>query len=207
MTPVFSGGLVYEYSMERVPGGPTAFARHEFGIVEIKGNTVTELDDFGKVKKSFEKPLPSDDGGYKPSGKPSACPPASQNWEPIPPPAVKQGVKYSSIPSMPRDAENYMKNGAGIGPGFKGSGSHDDTREGGAKSQGWDPVVESGGTTSATSSAGTIGNTGTAGTASTNSTQSKDESNKKNAGHALASSSIGTLLFGAGLLAAMQSLY
>jgi hypothetical protein len=193
MTPVFSGGLVYEYSMERVPGGPNAFARHEFGLVEIKDNIVTELDDFRKVKSRFEKPLPTDDGGYKPSGKPSLCPPKGADWDPIPVDAAKAGVKVSAIPTMPQDAANYMKNGAGVGPGFKGVGSHDVTKMGGAKSFGWDPVSDSDG----------AGGSSTSATAP-NSTQSKDSSVKKNGGAVVTSFSIGLLLFTTGLLAAIQ---
>jgi hypothetical protein len=188
MTSVFSGGLVYEYSMERVPGGPNAASRKEFGLVEIKDNIVTELEDFEKVKKRFEKPLPSDDGGYKPSGKPSTCPPKSSIWDPIPPPAAKEGVKISSIPSMPQDAANYMKNGAGTGPGFQGAGSHDDTREGGAKSRGWDPISEP------DSSGGSVTSTKT-----WNNTQSKQSSEKKNGGSVVTSFSIGLWLFMTGL--------
>jgi hypothetical protein len=191
MTSVFSGGLVYEYSMERREG-PNAVSRFEYGLVEIKGDTVTELDDFKKVERHFEKPLPGDNGGYKASGKPSICPPNGLKWDPIPPPAAKAGIKVSSIPSMPQDAEKYMINGAGTAPGFKGKGSHDETREGGAKSQGWDATSESEG----------LGGS----TASSNS-ESKQNADKKNRGSVLASSSIGMLLFETALLAAMQSLF
>jgi len=192
MTPVFSGGLVYEYSMNRRVG-PNAEARFEYGLVEIKNdtNTITELDDFKKVQTLFGQPLPNDVGGYKASGKPSACPRNSSKWDPIPPPAAKDGVKYSSVPSMPQDAEEYMRNGAGTAPGFKGKGSHDEIRMGGAKSQGWNTVAES-------------DNSGTS--TISNSSSSTQSPTAKNGGTVLASSSIGMLLFGTALLAAMQSL-
>jgi hypothetical protein len=192
MTSVFSGGLVYEYSMERVPGGPNAASRMEFGLVEIKGDTVTELDDFQKVKKGFEKPLPEGDGGYKASGKPTVCPSNSTTWYPIPPPAVQAGAKISSIPLMPQDAENYMKNGAGVGPGFKGKGSHDDTREGGAKSQGWYTPPD----TASSGSSTTSGDS-----------QTKQDTKAKNGGKALASNSIVMLLFGTVFLPAIGLLF
>jgi len=187
MTSVFSGGLVYEYSMERRKG-PNAVARFEYGLVEINNDTVTELDDFKKVQTLFEKPLPKDDGGYKASSEPSVCPRNSSKWDPIPPPAAKGGVKYSSVPSMPKDAEEYMKNGAGTAPGFNGKGSHDEVREAGAKSHGWDTVAES-------------DNAG--GFTTSNSSSSEQSPTQKSGGAVLASSSIGMLLFGTALLIAM----
>jgi hypothetical protein len=195
MTSVFSGGLVYEYSMERRQG-PNAVARFEYGLVEIKGNNVTELDDFKKVQTLYQQPLPNDDGGYKPSGKPNACPSNSSMWAPVPPPAAKAGVKVSSIPAMPKDAEQYMKNGAGTPPGFSGKGSHDDTREGGAKSQGWDAVAEADNAGSSTAPSSTT---------SSSAPSSKQSTTTKNGGTVLASSSIGFMLFGTALLVALQS--
>jgi len=100
MTPVYSGGLVYEYTQEA----------NRFGLVEIEGDKVRELRDFATVQAAFKKsPAPTDDGGYKPDGKPSKCPEKSANWL----------VRNSSIPLMPTGAEKYMKNGAGPGVGLK----------------------------------------------------------------------------------------
>lgn len=165
----------------------------EYGLVEIKDDgIVTELDDFKKVEKLYQNPLPTDDGGYKASSKPSVCPSNSSHWNPIPPPAAKGGVKVSSLPSMPQEAQNYMKNGAGTAVGFNGKGSHDETREAGFRSWGWDKVSES-------EAAG-------GSTASSNSPSTPNPSkNAKNGGNVLASSSIGMLLFGTSLLAAIQS--
>ncbi|KAF2669584.1 glycolipid-anchored surface protein 5 precursor [Microthyrium microscopicum] len=100
MTPVYSGGLVYEYTQE--PNG--------FGLVEIEGDQVRELKEFQIVQAAFKKtPLPADDGGYNPNGSPSKCPTKSANWL----------VRNSSTPLMPAGAQKYMQNGAGPGVGLR----------------------------------------------------------------------------------------
>jgi hypothetical protein len=103
MTAVYSGGLVYEYSMEE----------SKYGIVQINGNSVQELADFATLQKQLAaNPVPSGDGGYKTSGAASSCPPAS-------PPAWV--VTNSSLPQMPVNAQKYFTSGAGAGPGLSSS--------------------------------------------------------------------------------------
>src|ERR1700760_3730751 len=100
MTPVYSGGLVYEYTM----------AENKFGIVQINGNSVKELPEFGTLATAFKNnPAPSDNGGYKENQPASPCPAKSQTWN----------VQNDSLPSMPDGAKKYFDNGAGAGPGIK----------------------------------------------------------------------------------------
>jgi hypothetical protein len=104
MTSVFSGGLVYEYSQE-----PS-----KYGLVEIEGGKVTELEDFQTLKEAFAaQQNPSGDGGYKKDGKASVCPAASDNW----------AVEDTGLPAIPEPAKKYMTNGAGKGVGLGGAGS------------------------------------------------------------------------------------
>ncbi|KAL9101593.1 MAG: hypothetical protein Q9163_003154 [Psora crenata] len=112
MTPVYSGGLVYEYSMES-GGGP----RHEkYGLVDIDGDEAEELDQFSVLKKALEKtPAPSGDGGYKEDGTPSECPSKSSTWL----------VDGDGIPAMPPRASQYFQNGAGQPVGLSGTGSQE----------------------------------------------------------------------------------
>ena len=110
MTPVYSGGLVYEYTVE---GDAT---QQKFGLVDIQNGKAVEQPDFATLQSVFKAdPLPTGDGGYKPSGDPSICPSASSTWL----------VGNDSLPAMPAKASQYFKNGAGTGPGFAGTGSQD----------------------------------------------------------------------------------
>ena len=109
MTPVYSGGLVYEYTVE---GDAT---EQKFGLVEIQNGNAVEQPDFSSLQTAFKNnPLPTGDGGYKPSGDASICPTASSTWL----------VGNDTLPAMPPQASQYFKNGAGNGPGLQG-GSQD----------------------------------------------------------------------------------
>ncbi|KIX05497.1 1,3-beta-glucanosyltransferase gel1 [Rhinocladiella mackenziei CBS 650.93] len=105
MTGVYSGGLVYEYSQE-----PS-----NYGLVEINGDSVTELPDFDALMSQFANtPNPEGDGGYNSTGGASGCPAYSEpNWL----------VKDDSLPAIPDGAKKYMTDGAGEGPGLSGPGS------------------------------------------------------------------------------------
>ncbi|TKA35601.1 hypothetical protein B0A54_12569 [Friedmanniomyces endolithicus] len=106
MTPVYSGGLVYEYSEEG----------NHFGLVQISGSSVTEASDFAALASELSQNQPSGDGGYKSSGSPSTCPAQSSTWE-------VTAFTGEELPAIPSGAAAYMKNGAGTGPGLSGSGS------------------------------------------------------------------------------------
>lgn len=111
MTPVYSGGLVYQYTVE---GDAT---QQKFGLVQIKNGNAVEQPDFSSLQTAFKNnPLPTGDGGYKSSGgQASDCPAASKSWL----------VGNDTLPAMPPQASQYFKNGAGNGPGLQGSGSMD----------------------------------------------------------------------------------
>ncbi|KAF1830523.1 hypothetical protein BDW02DRAFT_572928 [Decorospora gaudefroyi] len=105
MTGVYSGGLVYEYTVEE----------NGFGIVKVNadGNIVPN-EDFKRLAKAYKATAnPTGDGGYKKDGKASECPSESDEWE----------VKGTTLPAIPERATEFMKEGAGAGPGLAG-GSH-----------------------------------------------------------------------------------
>ncbi|KAK4979622.1 1,3-beta-glucanosyltransferase, partial [Elasticomyces elasticus] len=94
MTPVYSGGLVYEYSQEG----------NGYGLVNINGNSVSERPDFTALQSAFANTkAPSGDGGYSSSNKPSNCPPHSSTWD----------VTSDALPAIPGKANTYMSKGAG----------------------------------------------------------------------------------------------
>ena len=110
MTPVYSGGLVYEYSKE---GDST---QQKFGLVDVSGGSVKELTDFSTLQQAFANtPAPSGDGGYKSNGSPSTCPTKSSTWL----------VSGDGLPAMPPQASQYFSSGAGTGVGLTGTGSQD----------------------------------------------------------------------------------
>lgn len=105
MTGVYSGGLVYEYSQEA----------SNYGLVKVSGNNVNELGDFDALKTAFQKTAnPEGDGGYNKTGGANGCPKKeSPAWD----------VDNDALPAMPKPAQKYLKDGAGKGVGFSGSGS------------------------------------------------------------------------------------
>lgn len=107
MTPVYSGGLVYEYSQE-----PS-----NYGLVDIKkGGSVVELEDFTTLQKALKKtPHPTGLGGYNATGGSNPCPPRDPpNWDVDP---------DEPLPPMPKNARQYFTDGPGKPPGLKGPGS------------------------------------------------------------------------------------
>ncbi|KAF2179827.1 glycoside hydrolase family 72 protein [Zopfia rhizophila CBS 207.26] len=106
MTGVYSGGIVYEYTVE--PNG--------YGLVEVNDSGDIEPNaDFERLAKAYEKTKnPSGNGGAKDSGSPSKCPPPDEEWE----------VESTLLPIIPEKAKQFMQKGAGQGPGLEGDGSH-----------------------------------------------------------------------------------
>jgi hypothetical protein len=102
MTGVYSGGLMYEYSMEA----------NNFGIVEIgSDDKVDELDGFAKFASAMSKyPAPTGSAGAAKTTHSVACPTSDAVWE----------VDPTAVPLMPTQAQKYMDDGAGPGPGLKG---------------------------------------------------------------------------------------
>lgn len=138
-TPVYSGGLLYEYTKE----GDAKQQR--FGLVDVKdSSSVTELPQFALFQNALKaNPAPSGDGGYKSNGKPSTCPARSATWL----------VDGDGLPAMPPKAKAFFKNGAGAGVGLAGSGSQDVGAEStGTATPGSGAVTATGSSSSATSS-------------------------------------------------------
>jgi len=108
MTGVYSGGLMYEYSMES----------NGFGIVKInKDDTITDLKEFDNFSKALAKyPAPTGAGGAASTTHAVACPTQDSIWE----------VDPDILPAMPTTAEKYFKEGAGTGQGLAGKGSQTD---------------------------------------------------------------------------------
>ncbi|KAH7396180.1 Glucanosyltransferase-domain-containing protein [Pyrenochaeta sp. MPI-SDFR-AT-0127] len=106
MTGVYSGGLVYEYTVE--PNG--------YGLVEVGSDgKITPNKDFDRLKAAYDKTdNPSGDGGYKQSGSASKCPSESEEWE----------VDGTALPAIPKGAQKFMTAGAGTGPGLGDDSSH-----------------------------------------------------------------------------------
>ncbi|KAK5992374.1 1,3-beta-glucanosyltransferase gel1 [Cladobotryum mycophilum] len=135
MDAVYSGGLMYEYSMEV----------NDYGIVQLNGNNVTELDEYDLFKKALaDNPTPTGNGGAATTSHSVACPPSDASWE----------VNPSMIPVMPSQAQKFLKSGAGSGPGLNGTGSQN------AGDSGTATASTTGGTASPTGKGGDKDNAG-----------------------------------------------
>ncbi|KAF1359623.1 hypothetical protein EJ07DRAFT_118330 [Lizonia empirigonia] len=134
MSSVYSGGLVYEYSQED----------SKYGLVEIDGSSVKELTDFTTLKNAYANATdPSGDGGYKASGSASTCPTKSSSWNVT--------ISDDQLPAFPSGASDYLKNGAGTGPGLKGDGSQSSGSQETDLAGAGDGAVTSGGTAGSSS--------------------------------------------------------
>lgn len=111
MTSVYSGGLLYEYSVED----------NDYGIVTLNKNTVEKSKEFNLYAQALKNnPAPTGSGGAASTTHAVDCPKSASNWN----------VDPSEVPVMPSEAEDYMKKGAGDGPGLDGKGSQLDTDSG-----------------------------------------------------------------------------
>lgn len=96
MSPVFSGGLVYQYTEDA----------SKYGLVEIESDdSVSTLTDFTNLKDELNSTEnPTGDGDYSSSAKFSDCP---TDWN------------FSiSVPTAPKGLATLLKNGAKKGDGF-----------------------------------------------------------------------------------------
>ena len=142
MSSVYSGGLVYEYSVE---GDAT---QSKYGLVDLSSGA-EEQGDFSVLSDAFKQvKLPDGNGGAKTGGSASECPPKSPTWL----------VNGLGLPAMPPKASQYFANGAGKGVGFTGDGS----QEVGAESTG----TASAGSGQATATGTSGGSGGSGGSAS-----------------------------------------
>lgn len=137
MTGVYSGGLVYEYSEEG----------SKYGLVQIDGNTVTELDDFTALQTALKNtPAPTGDGGYSKSGAASTCPAKSSTWD----------VSTDALPAIPDKAKEFFNKGAGTAVGLTGDGSQDASGQStGTATAGSGMATSTGSTTAASASKST----------------------------------------------------
>lgn len=98
MTPVFSGGLVYEYSQED----------SAYGLVNVAdgSSTVTLLADYTNLMKEFAATAnPTGAGGYVTGRAASSCPANTTTFA---------GVWAEDVlPAQPAGAAQYIKSGAG----------------------------------------------------------------------------------------------
>ena len=115
MSSVYSGGIAYEYSLEP----------NEYGIVEINGDSVEELEDFDSLKEAYDAVvLPSGDGGAKEEGEASECPAQSEIWD----------VEDDSLPAVPEPVLAMFDDGVDEGfglvegdPGSQNAGTPSDS--------------------------------------------------------------------------------
>ena len=105
MTIAYSGGLVYEYTLEA----------NGYGLVAVGSNgNVVPNEDFRRLQQAYEEtPNPSGDGGARRDTDVPECPLQTRQWN----------VDTEKLPVMPTGAEKYMQTGAGKGPGLGGDGS------------------------------------------------------------------------------------
>ncbi|PPJ55979.1 hypothetical protein CBER1_03567 [Cercospora berteroae] len=102
MTAVYSGGLAYEYTLEA----------NGYGLVEMgEDGKATPNGDFDRLKEAYAKtPAPSGDGGARRGDRTvPECPAESEEWQ----------VSTTLLPEMPKDAEKFLKDGAGTPPGLE----------------------------------------------------------------------------------------
>ena len=118
MSSVYSGGIAYEYTEED----------NKYGLVEINGDEVEEKPDFKYLKEAFEGVADfSGDGDYSPESSKSECPAQkAPEWD----------VEGTALPAIPEPAKDYMKEGAGDGPGLEGSSQNAGTPSEGDAEQG-----------------------------------------------------------------------
>jgi len=117
MTGVYSGGLLYEYSLEA----------NNFGIVQITNGNAVEQPGFAKFEAALKKyPAPSGDGGFTSTTTSQPCPTKDADWL----------VDSTLLPAVPSAALVFFTNGAGKGPGLTGNGSQDAGTGDGATSSG-----------------------------------------------------------------------
>lgn len=105
MTGVYSGGLMYEYTLEE----------NGYGIVKIdKSGKVQELPEFAAFAKAMKaNPPPTGDGNFVSTTHSVPCPTQDEVWD----------VDPDNIPAMPTEAQKFMDEGAGKPVGMKGPGS------------------------------------------------------------------------------------
>lgn len=106
MTGVYSGGLMYEYSVEE----------NEFGIVTLDGDKeeIKSGSEYNNLKSAMSAyPAPTSNHPADSTTHAVDCPTSHSVWQ----------VNPTLLPAMPKEAEKFFKDGAGDGYGLKGDGS------------------------------------------------------------------------------------
>jgi hypothetical protein len=110
MTGVYSGGLMYEYTMED----------NKFGIVTVAGAKTDQTGDRAElpeytafVSAMSRFPAPTGTRSFKTASSATACPTKDDDW----------WIESTLLPKIPDGALKYMTDGAGEGPGLEGPGS------------------------------------------------------------------------------------
>ncbi|KAK4948474.1 hypothetical protein LTR10_013008 [Elasticomyces elasticus] len=99
MTSVYSGGLVYEYTIE--PNG--------YGLVELQNGQVVPNQDFERLQAAYAAtPNPTGEGGARSTTEVPDCPAEGEEW----------AVETDNLPVIPANAAQYIRDGAGPGPGL-----------------------------------------------------------------------------------------
>lgn len=168
MTPVYSGGLMFEYTM----------GANGYGIVKAPdagSGAVLQEPDFAAFAAALSAhPTPAGDGGAKATTHAVPCPTKDANWL----------VDSTDLPAIPEAAKKYMKDGAGAGPGLKGAGSQfagsDGVPNGGAQPAPGTTTAPVTGTATPASSTSTITMSMSSSSSSPSSTKPADD--KPNAG-------------------------
>ena len=111
MSAVYSGGLVYEYTVE----GDSD--QQKYGLVKLDSKaSVSERPDFSEFGTALKAAkTPDGDGGYKTNLPPSECPGRSTTFL----------VSGEGLPAIPPKAKAFFKSGAGQGVGLEGTGSQE----------------------------------------------------------------------------------
>ncbi|PVH16137.1 uncharacterized protein CXQ87_004001 [Candidozyma duobushaemuli] len=100
MSPVFSGGIAYEYTEEE----------NEYGLVELSddNSTISKKDDFDYLKSQLSSvTLPTGSGGARTDLDPTTCPTTDSDWE-----------ASTDIPDTPKGALKYFHGAEPSGNGF-----------------------------------------------------------------------------------------
>jgi len=114
MTPVYSGGLMYEYTFEENAYGIINITRPVPENIKNQTGERIELPEYTSLSRAMEKyPAPTGDGGYVSTSTSVACPTKEAKWL----------VDSTLLPAIPEKAKVFMQEGAGKGPGLDGPGS------------------------------------------------------------------------------------
>ncbi|KAL5614312.1 hypothetical protein BROUX41_004420 [Berkeleyomyces rouxiae] len=151
MTGVYSGGIVYEYSMET----------NGYGIVKISNSSdstsVSELPEFSAYASALSAyAAPTDSAGAASTTHAVACPTQDSVWE----------VDPAILPNIPDKAATYLTKGAGTGQGLSTTGSQTNGDSGMSTSNSTDANKNGTSTSSSSSSGSSSGSSSDANSAS-----------------------------------------